>query len=75
LRAAEYYFLSQSVKKIRINRRNRCSTKVAIQKIVLDLAADQEYTYASDVGSLKAYEKHDARFLLHLLLRGDAAPI
>jgi hypothetical protein len=27
-----------------------------------------------DIGSLKAYEKHDARFLLHLLLRGDAAP-
>jgi len=49
-------------------------TRFAIQKIVLDLTADQEYTYDPDVGFLKAYEKHDARFLLHLLLRGDAAP-
>jgi len=49
-------------------------TRFAIQKFVLDLTADQEYTYDPDVGFLKAYEKHDARFLLHLLLRGDAAP-
>jgi hypothetical protein len=36
--------------------------------------ADQEYIYQPDIGSLRAYEEHDARFLLHLLLRGDAAP-
>ncbi|HXI88962.1 MAG TPA: hypothetical protein VNO24_03005 [Blastocatellia bacterium] len=48
--------------------------KVAIQKIVLDLTAVQEYIYEPEVGFLKAYEKHDAQFLLHLLLRGDAAP-
>jgi hypothetical protein len=49
-------------------------TRVAIQKIVLDLSAEQEYIYDPEVGSLRAYEEHDARFLLHLLLRGDAAP-
>ena len=48
--------------------------RVAIQKIVLDVTADQEYIYDPEDGSVKAYEKHDARFLLHLLLRGDAAP-
>jgi hypothetical protein len=42
------------------------SHKRAIQKIVLDLTADQEYTYEPEAGSLRAYEKHDARFLLHL---------
>jgi len=49
--------------------------KVAIQKIVLDVTAAQEYIYEPEIGFLKAYEKHDAQFLLHLLLRGDAAPI
>ena len=50
-------------------------TRAAIQNFVLDRTDDQEYTYDPEVGSLKAYEKHDAQFLLHLLLRGDAAPI
>lgn len=49
------------------------SHKRAIQKIVLDLTVDQEYTYDPDAGPRKAYEKHDARFLLHLYQRGDAA--
>ena len=35
-------------------------TNRAIQKIVLDLDAYQEYIYEPDVGSLKAYEEHDA---------------
>ena len=48
---------------------------MSIQKLVLDLTENQEYTYEPEAGSLEAYEKHDARFLLHLLLRGDAAPI
>jgi hypothetical protein len=45
----------------------------AIQKFVLDLRINQEYIYDPDVGSLQAYGKHDAQFLLHLLLRGNAA--
>jgi len=40
--------------------------KVAIQKIVLDLTADQEYIYEPEIGFLKAYEKHFAQFGQHL---------
>ena len=38
---------------------------------MLDLTAAQEYIYEPEIGFLKAYEKHDAQFLLHLLLRGE----
>jgi hypothetical protein len=41
-------------------RRAHCHVSRPIQKIVLDLVADQEYIYDPDVGSLKAYEEHDA---------------
>jgi hypothetical protein len=67
LRASEYYLAHRYVKKIRLQEWNVS----AIQKIVLDLTANREYMYKPDIGSLRAYEEHDAQFLLHLLLRGD----
>ena len=73
LRAAEYNGELSCVKKIRPTEEIE-PHEGAIQKIVLDLTADQEYTYHPDAGPLKAYEKHDAQFLLHLLPRGIAAP-
>ena len=45
--------------------------KGPFKKLCLTSRADQEYIYEPEIGSLKAYEKHDAQFLLHLLLRGE----
>ena len=42
-------------------------------KIVLDLNTIEEYIYGPVAGSLKAYEKFDTRFLLHLLQRAWGA--
>ena len=50
---------------------NLGSPAVPFKRLCLTSRADQEYTYDPDAGSLKAYEEHDAQFLLHLLLRGD----
>ena len=46
-------------------------TTTPFKKLCLTSPDHQEYIYDPVDGFLKAYEKHDARFLLHLLLRGD----